>query len=237
MKNRKKRKNIRFKTTWSYQSSKRRLEEMRPEDLVVHIRRAEREVLPIIKEIQASPAAAQLLLAQYTYVLATGSNQFSEENAIKAANTIMLLWKNGSYVPSPNYPFTLEETLREIEGGIRPKKDYAAYFQAFNPLKGDQPRGIGQVSAGIVKHPETKLWQIWMMIDRACEYLGAYHNSSEAQRNLEEIIQSARRGSTEVEIEALYKKVQSRGDGLPKQLSFDMMTYLIEHIHLYNIEL
>ncbi len=210
---------------------------MEPEDLVAYIHRAEREALPIIKRIQASPAAAQFLLAQYTYVFATGTNQFPEENAIKIANTVMLLWKNGSYIPCPEYPFTLEETLQEIEGGIRPKKDYSAYFQAFIPAKGDQPRGIGQVSGGIVKHPETTLWQIWMIIDGPCAYLGAYRDSLEAQRKLGEIIQTVRRGGTEAESKALYETLQAKGDGLPKQLSFDMMAYLMEYIYLYKIQL
>ncbi len=237
MKKQNKRKNIRFKGTWGYHASTQQVEEMRPEDLVVYIRRAEKEALPIIKRIQASPAAAQLLLAQYTYVFATGTNQFSEENAIKIAKTVMLLWKNGSYIPCPEYPFTLEETLQEIEGGIRPKKDYSAYFQAFNPTTRDQPRGLGQVSGGIVKHPETNLWQIWVIVDGPCGYLGAYRDITEAQRNLEEIVRIARRGGTEAESEALYEKILSSGDDLPKQISFDMMAYLMDHIHLYKINL
>ncbi len=137
----------------------------------------------------------------------------------------------------PEYPFTLEETLQEIEGGLKPKKDYSAYFQAFNPRKRHQPRGTGQVSGGIVKHPETNLWQIWMILDGPCTDSGAYHDPMEAQRNLKEIIQTARKGGTEVECEAVYERVQLYGTGQPKQLSFDMIAYLMEHIHLYKIQL
>jgi len=237
MKKQRKQKNIRFKAAPSYRSSQSQTIEMQPEDLVIYIHRAEKEVLPIIKKTKVSPAAAQFLLAQYTHIFATGSNRFTEESAMHIANTVLLLWKGGYYVPSPEYPFTLEETLQEIEGGLKAKKDYSEYFQAFTPVKREQPRGIGQVSGGIVKHPETNLWQIWMLVDGPCTYLGAYRNVSEAQRNLEEIVHAARRGATEAEIQALYKRVLSYGDGKPKQLSFDMMTYLLEHIHLYEIRL
>ena len=48
-----------------------------------------------------------------------------------------------------------------------------------------------------------------------------------AQRNLEEIINKTRRGGTEAEAEALYRKVQSQTDGEPKQLPYEMMFYLI----------
>lgn len=237
MKKQNKRKNIRFKATWDYHSSKQRAEEMKQEDFVVYIQRAEKEVLPIIKKMNASPAVAQFLLAQYTYVFATGSNQLSEESAMSIANTVLSLWKNGIYVPGPGYPFTLEETLQEVEGGLKAKKDYSEYFQAFNPTKRDQPRGMGQVPGGIVKHPETNLWQTWVIVDGPCTFLGAYRDPLEAQRSLEEIIRSARKGLTDAESNALFYKVQLHGDGLPKQLSFDMMTYLVEHLHFYQIKL
>ena len=210
---------------------------MQPEDLVVFIRRAEKEVLPIIKKIKPSPAAAQFLLAQYTHILATGSNRLSQANAMHISSIVLSLWQNGLYTPTSEYPFTLGETLQEIQEGLKAKKDYSDYFRAFTPLKKDQPRGIGQVSGGIVKHPETNLWQIWMIVDGPCNYLGAYRDSAEAQRKLEEIIHAARRGGTEAEIKAFYKSVESHGDEHPKQISFDMMTYLIEHIHLYEIRL
>lgn len=237
MKKQRKQKNIRFKAATFHQSSQPRIVEMQPEDLVVHIRRAEKVVLPILKETQASPAAAQFLLAQYTYVFATGSNRLSEEYAMTIANTVLTLWKNGLYVPGPGYPFTLEETLQEIEGGIQAKKNYADSFQAFLPTSEDQPRGIGQVSGGIVKHPQTNLWQIWMIVDGPCTYLGAYRDPADAQRNFQELIHAARRGGTDAAIQALFERVQLRGDGKPKQISFDMMTYLIDHLHLYEIRL
>lgn len=227
----------RFKAAPPRQSSEPQREEMRPEDLVVSIRRAEKEVIPIIQKMKTSPAAAQFLLAQYTYAFATGSNRITTENAMQIANTVLSLWQEGVYVPSSEYPFTLEETLQEVHGGLKIKEDYAQYFQAFTPVQQDQPQGTGQVSGGIVKHPETNLWQIWMIVDGPCTYLGAYREPVEAQRKLEEIIDAARRGGTGVAIKALYRSVLSRGSGKPKQLPFDMMMYLMEHIHLYTIRI
>ena len=237
MKNRKKRKNVRFKSSWSYLQSKQRIEEMRPEDLVIYIHRAEKEALPFIKEMKASPLAAQFILAQYTHVLVTGSNSFSTESAMNAANIVLSLWKGGIYIPSPQYPFTLEETLQEMQGNLKAKKDYSDYFQAFIPSGRERPRGIEHVSGGIVKHPDTNLWQIWMIVDGPCGYLGAYRDPKEAQRYLEEFVRLAIRGGIEADSKALVKKALSHGDGLPKQIPFDMMTYLMEHIHLYKIQL
>jgi len=237
MKNQKKQKNVRFKTSWSHQSPKQRIETMRPEDLVVSIRRAEKEALPVIKEMKVSPMAAQFILAQYTHVLVTGNNHLSTESAMNAANKVLSLWKDGIYILSSQYPFTLEETLQEMQGDLRAKKDYSDYFQAFIPSAKEQPRGIEHVSGGIVKHPETNLWQIWTIVDGPCGYLGAYRDPKEAQRNFEEIVLLAIRGGTEADCKALIEKTLSRGDGLPKQIPFDMMTYLMEHIHLYKIQL
>ena len=237
MKKHNKQKNIRFKATWQSQASNQQVGTMKPEDLVVYIRRAEKEVLPIIEKMQLSPAAAQFLLAQYTSQLVTGSNELSEKDAMNSANIVLSLWKDGRYVPGPKYPFTLEETLQEIKGGLKAKKEYSDSFQAFTPTKREQPRGIGRISGGIVKHPETNFWQIWMIVDGPCTYFGAYREPEEAQRNLEEIIQMARTGGTEAESKVLYQQVQSRGSGQPKQLPFDMMAYLLEHIHLYIIML
>ncbi len=48
------------------QSSEPRAIEEEPEDLVVYVRRVEKEVLPIIKEMHLAPESAQFLLAQQT---------------------------------------------------------------------------------------------------------------------------------------------------------------------------
>jgi len=216
---------------------------MRPEDLVAQIQCAEKKMLPLIKEIQTSPAGAHFLVAQHTYILVTGSYQLLEISAMSMARDVLSLWKNGLYVPSSDYPFTLEETLQDLETlqnipeGTKLTKDYAEYLQAYTPLIQEKPRGKGQVASGIVKHPETGLWQIWVIVNGLCSYLGAYHDPEEAQRHLQEVVQVARRGGSGAEIEALYEKTLSQGDGLPKHIPFDMMEYLIEHIQLYTIQL
>lgn len=236
MKKQRKPKN-RFKAVPPRQSSEPRRDEMRPEDLVVSIRRAEKEVIPIIRKMKLRPAAAQFLLAQYTYAFATGSNRITTEDSMQMANTVLSLWQEGVYVPGSEYPFTLGETLQEVHAGLKIKEEYAQYFQVFIPVQQDQPQGIGKVSGGIVKHPDTNLWQIWMIVDGPCTFLGAYREPAEAQRHLEDIISVARKGGIGAEMKMLFKRLLPHGDGKPKQLPFDMMAYLMEHIHLYTIHL
>jgi hypothetical protein len=236
MKKSKKPKN-RFKAVPPRQFTEPLREKKHSEDLLVSIRRAEKEVIPIIRKMKLSPAAAQFLLAQYTYAFATGSNRLTTEDSMQMANTVLSLWQEGVYVPGSEYPFTLEETLQEVHGGLKIKEEYAQYFQGFTPMQQDQPQGIGQVSGGIVKHPETNLWQIWMIVDGPCTFLAAYREPAEAQRHLEEIIRVARKGGIGAEMKVLFKRLLPHGDGRPKQLPFDMMAYLMEHIHLYTIHL
>ncbi len=238
MKKQNKRKNVRFKATWHYSSSKQpQIEDMAPEDLVVLIRRAEKEALPVIRHAKLGPAAALFLLAQYTSAFVTGSNAISEDSATRSTNRVLSLWQDGTYAPSRAYPFTLEETLREIGQEMKPARDFSDSFRPYVPQNDERVRGLGQVSGGIVKHPETHLWQIWMTLGGPCSYLGAYRDLAEAHRSLEEIVQGCRRGGTKAESEALYLRVQSRGTGQPKQLPLDMHAYLMSNIHKYTINL
>ena len=116
-------------------------------------------------------------------------------------------------------------------------KDYSEHFQAFMPLAREQPQGKGQIASGIVKHPETGLWQLWIIVNGPISYLGAYRDLEEAQRHLQEVVQVARKGGTEAEIEALYEKTLAQGDGLPEHIPFNMMEYLLVYIHLFIIRL
>lgn len=159
------------------------------------------------------------------------------ESAMSIANSIVALWQAGSYQPDPQYPFTLEETLADLRDGVKAQNDYSEYFQPFAPTDSVPPRGAGQVAGGIVQHPKTHLWQIWMMLDGPCEFLGAYHDSATAQKMLEEIINTTRQGNGPGMALSLYQKVVSQGDGKPQQLPFDMMAYLLEHLKIYTIEL
>src|SRR6266704_5924553 len=115
MKKRKKRRG--FTIPAVRQLSEPRSIEMEPEDLAIYVRRAEKNILPIIKERQLGPGAAQFLLAQQTQVLVTGDPRLTVESGMAIANSVLELWQEGYYTPGPGYPFTLEETLLEIQEG------------------------------------------------------------------------------------------------------------------------
>ena len=237
MKRRKKHTGHRFKITAHRPSSRTALAEMEPEELVIYVRRAEKKALPTIKEMRLGPGAALVLLAQYAQVLATGDSRLTAESSTAIANQVMALWQAGYYTPGPDYPFTFDETLQELREGAKAKGDYASSFQAYTPFGEDIPRGIREVSGGIVKHPETNLWQIWMMDDGPWEFLAAYRDSGKAQRNLQTLINAIRQGRPMTRAEALYQQLQSQADGETKELPYEMMLYLIEHHERFPIKL
>ncbi len=138
------------------------------------------------------------------------------------ANNVLALWQEGYYTPGPAYPYTLEEALLKLQESPKAKGNYEPYFQPFTPTNRD---GIGEVAGGIVQHPETNLWQIWMMIDGPCTFIAAYRDPVKAQSSLEAIISASRKGGAHAKIAALYRQVQA--DGEPKQLLYEMMLYLI----------
>jgi len=181
---------------------------MEPDDLAVYVRRAEKEVLPIIKEMQLSPGAAQFLLAQQTQVLVAGDPRLTTESGMAIANRVLDLWRDGYYTPGLAYPYTFEETLLELQEGFKAKGNYETCFQPFMPVSGNIPCGIGEVAGGIVKHPETNLWQIWLMVDGPCTFIAAYRDPMHAQRNLETVVSASRRGEPQTQAAILYKKIQ-----------------------------
>jgi hypothetical protein len=211
--------------------------EMEPEELAVYVRRAEQEVLPLLKEMKLSAGAAQFLLAQYTQVLVTGDERVTLESAMAIGNAVIALWQTGYYTPSPEYPYTLEETLEEIQEGPKARGDYADAFQPFTPVEAVSPSGMGQVAGGIVKHPETNLWQIWMIVDGPCVSFGAYQDPAAAHRGLEALVHALRRGGSLTKGLDMYQRLLTDGDGEPRDLPFDMIVYLIDHRHLYDIQL
>jgi hypothetical protein len=222
----KRKKGRRFNTSAVRQSPRQRTVELEPEELAIYVRRAEKEVLPIIKEMQLGPGTAQFLLAQQTQVLVTGDPRLTTESGMAIANNVLALWQEGYYTPGSAYPYTLEETLLELQEGPKAKGNYEPYFQLFIPTNRDTPHGIGEVAGGIVQHPETNLWQIWMMIDGpSCTFIAAYRDPVKAQSSLEAIISASRKGGAHAKIAALYRQVQA--DGEPKQLLYEMMLYLI----------
>ena len=152
-------------------------------------------------------------------------------------NQVLALWQAGYYTPGPDYPFTFEETLQELREGLRAKEDYTDSFQAYTPLGVDIPCGIREISGGIVKHPETNLWQIWMMDDGPWEFLAAYRDPGKAQRNLETLIKAIREGRPMTMAKALYQQLQSQADGETKELPYEMMLYLVGHHERFTIRL
>jgi hypothetical protein len=233
----KRKKGRRFTFSTGQQSSQRRSTEMEPEDLAVYVRRAEKHILPIIQERQLGPGAAQFLLAQQTQVLVTGDPRLTVESGMVIANRVLALWQEGYYTPGPAYPYTLEETLQELQEGPKAKGNYEASFQPFTPVNNEKPRGIGEVAGGIVQHPETKFWQIWMKMDGPATFLAAYRDPAIAHRNLETIIRVSRKGGPDAKAALLYQQVRSQADGEPNELPYDMMLYLVEHLDRFTIKL
>ena len=76
-----------------------------------------------------------------------------------------------------------------------------------------------------------------MMIDGPATFIAAYRDPEKAHRNLETIICASRKGGPEAKAALLYQRVRSQADGEPKQLPYDMMLYLVEHLDLFTITL
>jgi hypothetical protein len=237
MKKRRKKTSHQFKITAYPHTSWEALLNLEPEKFAVYIRRAEKLALPTIMEKRLSPAAAQLVLSQHAQVLATSDSRMTDESMLAVSNHVLKLWQAGYYTPGPDYPFTFEETLQELREGAKPKEDYTASIQPYTPIGNDIPRSTREVAGGIVKHPETNLWQIWMMDDGPWESLGAYRDPGKAQHYLEVIINTIRQGTTITKGQALYRQLLSDADGEAKELPYDMLLYLAEHHERFMIKL
>jgi hypothetical protein len=240
-----KRKNDRLNARITRPSTRSRVIDIKPEDLARYVRQAESQALPIIKELEVSAGAAIFLLAQYAQALISGNPHITLESATTITDSVVAIWQTGSYHPSAEYPFTLEETLQDLAEGLNAKADYSKCFQPFALSSTNAPVGIGRVAGGIVQHPKTLLWQIWMMEEGPCAFLGAYRDPTKAQESLQRIVNVARYGDAsaiqydDVAIGAqhLYHELISQGDGEPEQLPYDIMAYLMENLHLYMIDL
>jgi hypothetical protein len=237
MKRRKKGRQFKARAYGQRQSARPPVIEVEPEEFVSYLRLAEREVLPLIREMQLGPGMAQLALALHAQMLLTGDPRVTPESMMAVGNGVIALWQAGYYTPGPDYPFTLDETLRDLQGGPKASGDYATSFQPFTSTGGAAPLGLGKVHGGIARHPETGLWQIWMMLDGPCTFLAAYRDPRTAQRHLETIISASRRGGGKKEREALFAHLKAQADGEPKQLPYDMMVYLVEHLDTFAIAL
>src|SRR5260221_3678586 len=95
----KRKKGRRFTNSAVRQAPEPRTIEMEPEDLAVYVRRAEKEVLPIIKEMHLGPGAAQFLLAQQTQVLVTGDPRLTVESGMCLGGRVPALLPEGGSMP------------------------------------------------------------------------------------------------------------------------------------------
>jgi hypothetical protein len=237
MKRRKKNTSRRFKIKAYQPSLRKTLEDLEPEEFAVYVRRAEKKAFPTIKEMKIGPGPALVLLAQHAQLLAIGDSRFTEESMISVTNQVLSLWQDGYYMPGPEYPFTFEESLQELNEGVKATEDYSDAFEAFTPLGEDIPCGIREIAGGVVKHPETNLWQIWLMDDGPCTFLAAYRDSEKAQRNLEILINTIRHRAEMTTSKDLYQQIQSQADGQTQQIPYEMFLYLIEHQEHFTIKL
>jgi hypothetical protein len=208
-----------------------------PEEAVNYLYQAEQYAIPQIKEFHLPPAMACFLLAQYMQVLATGDECITPESAITTTTMVLTLWQRGSYTPGPEYPYTLEETLQDQQHPLKASQDYAESFQPLQRTIAVPPRGKRSIFAGLVQHPDTQLWQIWLLIDGPCDQLAAYQDVSLAQQGLQEIIALVRTCGSPSAVQTLCRQLEKQSDGIPLQIPFDMMQYLLEHLDRYAIPL
>lgn len=234
MKRPNRKKNARFKTEASLTPVKH---DIKPENLVAFVPQAEKEILPLIESWELSAGAAIFLLAQRVQTLATGIRHLESKSATNLIYRVLELWKSGLYQPSTQYPFTLNETLLDLKNSKQPPADYSAYFQPFTPTSTVIPKGTGQIAGGIVQHPQTHLWQVWIVAGSKRSFLGAYHDPLIAQKNLEIVVNTVRQTGQFDTSRILHEDLLSQTDGEPEQIPFAMMVYLTGHLHLYTIKL
>ena len=88
---------------------------------------------------------------------------------------------------------------------------------------------FGEVTGGIVNHPETNVWQRGMRADGPCTFPAASRDPAKAQSNLKQTSVRAGREGTIAKIAALSRQVQSQADGELKQLPYEKM---LSHLKL-----
>ena len=111
----KRKKGRRFTFSANRQSSSQRASAMEPDNLAVYVRRAEKEVLPIIKEMHLGPGAAQFLLAQQTQVLVTGDPRITIESGMAIATSVLALWQRAIIRQVQRTPTRLKRRCRSFK--------------------------------------------------------------------------------------------------------------------------
>jgi len=82
--------------------------------------KAQRYLNPLIISQPMSPNEAAIMIAMYADAIMSGNanndkHKMTQDDIITATNLLIKLWKMGKFVPSPDYPYTLEQTLDYVE--------------------------------------------------------------------------------------------------------------------------
>src|SRR5690348_11989049 len=99
MKRRKKGSRFKARAQGQRQSSRPPVIEVEPEEFVGYLHMAEREVIPLIRDMQFGPGMAQLVLALHAQMLLTGDPRVTPESMMAAGNSVIALWQAGYYTP------------------------------------------------------------------------------------------------------------------------------------------
>lgn len=206
---------------------------------VAALHEAEQHAIPMLHEAEVEDAGgALLLLARWVQVVLTGHPYHPPESMNAFAERVLEVWQQGLYLPSPAYPYTLQESIQGLRNDPPPVRDYAEWFQPFTPTKPTRSCGLGAIACGLFKHPKTGLWQVWLNLDGPCRYLGAYQDATDAQRILEGFILIARRYRfSNVELMEIVQEVNLQGEGEIQNISYHMLAYLLSHLKRYIIVL
>src|SRR5258708_28083729 len=128
----KRKKGRRFTSSAVRQAPGPRTIELEPEELAVYVGRAEKEVLPIIKEMHLGPGAAQFLLAQQTQVLVTRDPRLTVKSGMAIARSVLGRWQEGDFTPGTVDPYNLLETRLGMAQSPKAKGHHQTPFPALH---------------------------------------------------------------------------------------------------------
>ena len=222
----------------SGQAKKLDMVEMMPMDLAAYMRLAEKDVLPLIQERHPDAKTVLLLLAHFTYLHVTHESPIPTEHVSTLVHLLLGLWKANFYIPGSQYPYTFQETLQQLQKEEEKEKYYSRYVQPFSSSKRASPRNLGSLFAGIIKKPETALWQIWIQEGSTIAYLGTYSQPEEAQDDLEVLVQRRRGDSLSPEQEERWNAICAYVAECSEMLPNEALNFVLTHYKEdYRIEL
>ena len=236
MKKQKHERERRTKNSLSRQGEKIDITELMPMDLAGYVSLAEKDALPLILEHHSDAKVSLLLLAQYTYFLVMKESPIPAERVSPIVHLLLGLWKAGFYMPGPQYPYTFQETLQRLQKGQEKEKDYSHCVQAFSSSTRTSSRDLGHLFAGIVKNPETDLWQVWIQGGTAIAFFGTYSQPEEAQNHLEVLVQRRRGDRLTPEQEERWNTICAHSAEGSEMLPDDVLKFVLKHYQDYRIE-